>query len=284
MKKKVLPVVLITICAVFTIWIVWSNVTVGASHYTAASSRLPASFDGFRIAVISDLHNAEYGENNSSLISLVKADAPDMIAFTGDLIDSSRTDIDIVKRLLQELVEIAPCYYVSGNHEARVRGPYHELERDLRKMGVVVLHDSADKVVRDGEIIQIAGLDDPDFTDLDASVQTSILAEKLRRMNLAGGYSILLSHRPEAFEAYVSEGIDLALTGHTHGGQFRLPFTGAVFAPNQGFFPKYDAGEFTDGRTTMIISRGVGNSSVPVRLNDRPEVVFVDLVRGDPCV
>lgn len=282
-KKKVRWIVLLSLCAVLAVWIVWSNVTVGATYYTVASDRLPAAFDGYRIAVISDLHNAEFGENNSTLISLVEQEAPDIIAFTGDLIDTgSDHDVAIAEALVRELAKIAPCYYVTGNHEARVPGPYHELEQDLLSMGVIVLHDSAERLVRDGETLQIAGLDDPNFTDRDTSLHEAILRSKLQDMGLTGDYCVLLTHRPETIEAYKSEDIDLVLSGHTHGGQFRLPFLGGIAAPNQpGLFPKYDAGRFDEGNTTMIVSRGVGNSSIPFRINNRPEVVVVDLVRSE---
>ena len=96
-------------------------------------------------------------------------------------------------------------------------------------------------------------------------------------MNLSEKYFILLSHRPETFEAYVMEDIDLVLSGHAHGGQFRLPFRGGVVAPNHGLFPKYDAGIYTKNNTTMIVSRGVGNSIIPVRFNNRPEIVVVTM-------
>ena len=91
------------------------------------------------------------------------------------------------------------------------------------------------------------------------------------------GYTILLSHRPELFETYMDGGIDLVFSGHAHGGQFRLPFIGGLVAPNQGMFPKYDAGLYTDGGTSMVVSRGIGNSIIPFRFNNRPEIVLVEL-------
>lgn len=101
---------------------------------------------------------------------------------------------------------------------------------------------------------------------------------KLSELTDPGGYNLLLSHRPELFETYKDSGIDLVLTGHAHGGQFRLPFIGGLIAPNQGFFPKYDSGLYTDGRTNMVVSRGLGNSIIPLRFNNRPEIVIVELV------
>ena len=110
--------------------------------------------------------------------------------------------------------------------------------------------------------IQLAGLDDPDFTDRDSSVQQSILETRLHEMDLTDDYCILLSHRPEAFEAYLSEGVDLVLSGHAHGGQFRLPLIGGIIAPNQGWFPEYAGGRYALGaHTAMIVSRGFAEMS-----------------------
>lgn len=278
MKKKLIPIILSAILIMLVIWTVWCNVTVGVTRYTVASNRLPATFDHYKIAVISDLHNAEFGKNNSSLISLIEKEKPDMIAVTGDLIDSSKTDIEIAESFVKKLVEIAPCYYVTGNHEAWIGEQYQELEEKLLDIGVVILHDKTEQLAKNNEIIQLAGLDDPDFTDRDSSVQESMLNTRLANMNLTEDYCVLFSHRPETFDAYASENIDLVLSGHAHGGQFRLPFIGGVIAPNQGFFPKYDAGEYFEKNTTMIVSRGIGNSIIPIRFNNRPEIVIVELI------
>ena len=150
-------------------------------------------------------------------------------------------------------------------------------EQRLEEIGVTVLRDEAVNLERGGGSIQLIGLDDPRFEEQDEELEDSLayFEEKLSAMELADSYRILLSHRPETFGAYVSQQIDLVLTGHAHGGQFRLPVIGGVIAPNQGLFPKYDAGLYTEGKTNMIVSRGLGNSVLPFRLNNRPEVVIV---------
>lgn len=278
MKKKLIRSTVALIAAVILIWTVWGNLTVGVTRYSVSGERIPAAFDHYKIAVVSDLHNAEFGANNSRLIALIEEEKPDMIAITGDLIDSGKTDIDLADRLIIKLAEIAPCCYVTGNHEARIGERYGELEKKLLAAGVFVLHDSSVNLTKNNETIQIAGLDDPDFTDRDPSIQESLLKSKLEEMRLTEDYCVLLSHRPETFKAYVSENIDLVLSGHAHGGQFRLPFIGGLAAPGQGLFPKYDAGRYSDGNTTMIVSRGIGNSIIPVRFNNRPEVVIVELL------
>ncbi len=278
MKKKRLLIILLTVFIVFVIWMVWGNATVGVTHNTVVINRLPAAFEHYKIAVVSDLHNAEFGQNNSRLFSLIAKEKPDLIAITGDFIDSSRMNMETAVNLAEKLAETAPCYYVTGNHEAWIGETYRKLEDKLLHAGVIVLHDKAERLEKDHAVIQIAGLDDPDFTDRDPSVQESMLKTKLHNMDLTEGCCILLSHRPETFHAYVSENIDLALSGHAHGGQFRLPFIGGLAAPNQGFFPKYDAGMYIEENTTMIVSRGIGNSIIPIRFNNRPEIVIVELV------
>ena len=222
-KKSKRHFYIVTVIVVLlVIWTAWSNTTVGITHYTVASDRLPASFDHYSIVVVSDLHNAEFGENNSQLIKLIEKEKPDIIVITGDLVDSNKTNIDIAQKLVGTLTGIAPCYYVTGNHEAWLGEQYQELESILLDEGVAILHDRAVQLIKNTESIQLAGLDDPDFTDR-APLQQSMIKTKINNMNLTDNYCVLLSHRPEAFEDYVSENIDLVLSGHAHGGQFRLP-------------------------------------------------------------
>lgn len=278
LKKRFLATAIIAITVILIIWTVWGNVTVGITHYVIKSDRLPASFNNYKIVVVSDLHNAEFGEDNGQIIEQTEKENPDIIAITGDLVDSSKTDIEIAEKLVKSLAEIAPCYYVTGNHEAWLGEQYQELEKILLDNSVVILHDRSVTLTNNNETIQLVGLDDPDFTDRDSTVHQSMLETKLENMGLTDDYCILLSHRPETFEAYVNKNIDLVLSGHAHGGQFRLPFVGGIIAPNQGLFPKYDGGAYSENNTTMIVSRGIGNSIIPVRFNNQPEIVSVELI------
>ncbi len=278
MKRKLKRIALFILFMLFCIWIVWGNITVGITHYQVESSSLPAAFYHCKIAVLSDVHNAEFGKNNETLIALIKQEQPDIIAITGDFIDSRKTNIEQAGSLAENLVKIAPCYFVTGNHEALIGEQYQQLEKKLLDAGVIVLHNRAVTLTKEHFQIQLVGLCDPDFADTDFCVSQSIVKNNLAAMNLTEDYCILLSHRPEAFDAYVSENIDLVLSGHAHGGQIRLPFIGGIAAPNQGFFPKYDAGKYTENHTTMIVSRGIGNSILPVRFNNRPEIVIVEFV------
>ena len=276
-KKTVLIVsVLIILC--LGIWTLWGNIALEVNEYEIVSDRIPEAFAGFRIAQVSDLHNAQFGENNSKLIELLSQTDPDIIVITGDLIDSRHTDIEIALEFAQQVIKIAPVYYVSGNHEARVR-EYEDVKMGLVEAGVIVLEDQKVQITREGESISILGIDDPSFQEDylfgdAASVTSSALSEL---QNESDGYTVLLAHRPELFETYVDAGVDLVFSGHAHGGQFRLPFVGGLVAPNQGFFPEYDAGFFSEGSTNMIVSRGVGNSIIPIRFNNRPEIVVAEL-------
>ena len=278
MKRKMRLSIFLLLAIFFTLWTIWGNLTVGVTKYSVGSSKVPESFDGFKVAVISDLHNAEFGKDNSDIVKKVKQQNPDIIAITGDFVDSNKTDIDLAVSLAKQLVEIAPCYYVIGNHEVWLFNRYEELQQKLLDVGVIVLRNEVVEIKRNDEIIQIAGLDDPDYYNPDIYYHEGILDKHLKEMNLTDDYCILLSHRPETFSVYVENNIDLVLAGHAHGGQFRIPFVGGYYAPNQGKWPKYDAGKFTEEFTTMVVSRGIGNSIVPIRINNRPEIVIVELV------
>ena len=269
------------ICLILiAIWIVWGNNQIKLTEYIITSSKVPDSFTCFEIAQVSDLHNTEFGEENTKLIELLSEVEPHIIVLTGDLIDSRHTDIEIALDFAGKAAQIAPVYYVSGNHEARVP-VYEELNMGLTEAGVTVLENQKVQITRNGESITLMGIQDPSFrTDYLFGDAESISRQAISELqNVSDGFTVLLSHRPELFELYVDTGVDLVFSGHAHGGQFRLPFIGGLVAPNQGFLPKYDAGRFDEGNTTMIVSRGVGNSIIPFRINNPPELVVVELKR-----
>lgn len=277
-NKKMVLIVSVLVILCLGIWTLWGNTALEVNEYEIVSDRIPEAFSGFRIAQVSDLHNAEFGEGNEKLIELLSQTDPDMIVITGDLIDSRHTDIEIALEFARQAIKLAPVYYVSGNHEARVH-EYEDLKMGLAEAGVIVLEDHKVQITREGESITLMGIDDPSFQEDylfgdAASVTSSALSEL---QNESDGYTVLLAHRPELFETYVDAGVNLVFSGHAHGGQFRLPIIGGLVAPNQGFFPKYDAGLFSEGSTTMIVSRGVGNSIIPIRFNNRPEIVVAEL-------
>ena len=276
-KKTVLIVsALVILC--LGIWTLWGNIALEVNEYEIVSDRIPEAFAGFRIAQVSDLHNKDFGEGYGQLLTLLSQINPDIIVVTGDLIDSRHTDLDIALEFAWQAGKIARVYYVSGNHEARVP-EYEDLKIGLVKAGVVILENQKVQITREGESITLMGIEDPSFQeDYLFGDSESVARQAIENLqNESDGYTILLSHRPELFDLYVETKMDLVFSGHAHGGQFRLPFIGGLVAPNQGFFPKYDAGQFTEENTAMIVSRGVGNSIIPIRFNNRPEIVLVTL-------
>lgn len=277
MKKRKIIILVVFLFLFMVSWLLWGNLSVETSQLKVTSKDLPQEFDKFSIAHISDLHNAGYGKNNEMLIDILKSESPDIIAITGDLIDSNNTDLEVAISFAQQAAKIAPCYFVAGNHEAWIGSQYEELKTSLENVGVTILQDEAIELYYGDKCIQLIGLNDPDFSERDNFLSESILETKLSQMNIRDGFTMLLSHRPECFNVYQTKNIDLVLSGHAHGGQFRLPFLGGVIAPNQGFFPKYDAGIYTENGTTMIVSRGIGNSIIPLRINNRPEIVIIEL-------
>lgn len=260
-------------------WTLWGNTALTVTPVTVSSRRVPAGFDRFRIAHLSDLHNAEFGKNNKHLTNLLEKVAPDIIVITGDLVDRRRPDLKIALDFVREAVKLSPVYYVPGNHEAKL-DLYPQLWGGLTAAGVTVLEDRLVPLTRGGDTITLVGLADPRFTIRRDPFRLipSIIRGRLRRLvRREDGYHILLSHRPELFPSYLRCGVDLAFCGHAHGGQARLPLVGGIFAPHQGLFPKYDAGLYTQGDYSMVVSRGLGNSLCPLRFNNRPEVVVAQL-------
>ena len=275
-KKKTICI-LSGILLILIVWTAWGNAALELNTYTISSRGLPDAFDGYRIAQVSDLHNAEFGDGNQRLLDMLREAEPDMIAITGDLIDSRKTNIAVALAFAEEAVRIAPCYYVSGNHEARVP-EYRELKAGLEAAGVTVLDDARVEIEISGKSITIIGVNDPSFLADYLTSDAAVMDRKLSELSSEdASFTILLSHRPELFDIYVSHEMDLVLTGHAHGGQFRLPLIGGLIAPNQGLFPKYDDGLYSEGNTNMIVSRGLGNSIIPFRFNNRPEVVLIEL-------
>ena len=277
-KRIIVLAVVAAVLLALIIWTAWGNTALELNTYTISSDRLPGAFDGYRIAHVSDLHNAEMGKDNEKLLDMLREAKPDIIAITGDLIDSRNTDIDIALQFTKAAMEIAPCYYVTGNHEARVF-EFDKLKEGMIELGVAVLEDGRINLEQSGETISLLGVNDPSFqTDYLFGDSETVVQSKLHEItNQEDTYTILLSHRPELFEVYTESKVDLVLSGHAHGGQFRLPFAGGLVVPNQGLFPKYDAGLYTEENTNMVVSKGIGNSILPFRFNNRPEVILIEL-------
>ena len=277
-RKKTILTLLLSLLIILIGWTLWGNAALEVNEFEIVSDRILQDFDGFRISQVSDLHNARFGEDNAKLIEMLSQTEPDIIVLTGDLIDSRNTNVEVALDFARQAVEIAPVYYVSGNHESRVTA-YMDLKMGLGNAGVIVLENQKVEITRGQEYITLIGIDDPSFRESYLFGDAAGVAEQVigDLQEASDGYTILLSHRPELLDVYVDTEMDLVFSGHAHGGQFRLPFVGGLVAPNQGFFPEYDAGQFTEEKTTMIVSRGIGNSIIPVRINNQPEIIVATL-------
>lgn len=278
MKRRVIVLIIAAVLVpALLIWLLWANSSPAATQVAVASGALPEAFEGFKIAHVSDLHNAVFGRKNEKLLSLIRAAEPDIIAITGDLIDSRHTDIDSALAFVEAAAEIAPVYYVTGNHESRL--DFDAIEPRLIAAGARMLRNEAEYIEHGGERIRLAGIDDPSFIRTGGTAEERAAAELEQLGDGGGTFTVLLAHRPELVEVYAEYGAGLVLSGHAHGGQVRLPLLGGLYAPGQGLLPEYDSGLYSLGETQMVVSRGLGNSVAPLRVNNRPELVIVTLSR-----
>lgn len=279
MKRKELIIfsVIVTLVIGFMIYCHFENSIIEVNKLEIKDNNLPQSFDNYKIVQVSDLHNTEFGKGNEKLIKKIKDNNPDVIFITGDLVDSSRTNIDIAINFAEEVNKIAPIYYVTGNHEASIN-EYELLQSKLEDIGVIILDNKCTEIKKDNDVINIVGFDDPNFVNDYIIDSDSIFSNYLNEINIENdNYTILLSHRPEIFDYYVKQKFNLVFSGHAHGGQFRIPFIGGVIAPNQGMFPRYTSGVYEKENTKMVVSRGLGNSIIPFRINNNPELVVITL-------
>ena len=274
-----LVAIIFIIAAALTAFIHWQNNSIEISRFEYSNPKIPDEFIGFTVVQVSDLHNKQFGSQQSGLIAMVESIEPDIIVITGDLIDRRRFNLDKALAFIDGVVDIAPVYFVSGNHEAW-SGKYPLIRDSLTAAGVSILDDRIVELQRGSGVIQLAGLSDPHFltsTYLEKTNLTGVVSS-LEKWSRTEDFILLLAHRPELFELYSAYDIDLSLTGHAHGGQFRLPGLGGLYVPDQGFFPEHTSGRYDKNNSTMYVSRGLGNSVVPVRLFNRPEIIVVTFV------
>lgn len=243
-------------------------------------------FDGYKILHVSDLHGDFTTWKYNQLLRRTFELEPDLVVVTGDCIDKIHIkNCEMVLSYLKEVNKRFQLFLVSGNHEFMHLECKDFWER-LETEGFNILHNSHVDIVRGTDIIRLYGVDDPYALYCDNMPSRyvtpreqfiSLLKQKMVIDSQQQYLSILLSHRPEFFDVYSRLGYHIIFTGHAHGGQWRLPFLGGVIAPDQGMFPKYTAGKYSIEKSTMIVSRGLGNSVIPVRLFNNPELVLLTL-------
>ena len=258
-------------------WFQWQCYGIQTTVTQVELSGLPAEFDGFRIAHLSDFHGYEFGENNGELLQKVKEQQPDLIVITGDIIDH-KSQFGMISPLAKGLCAIAPTYYVTGNHEWSLgTDTVKDLKRLLTDCGVVVLSNSYELLEHCGMPLVLAGVDDPNgYADQKTPEELSAEIEAEQ----PGLFTILLAHRNDAIERYAAAGYDFVMSGHGHGGIIRLPFTDGLLSPARTLFPTWTAGFYEVENTTLFVSRGLGNNTVPMkgfRLFNRPDLAILEL-------
>jgi len=269
-RKKIILLVLLALVIVLAVTAFYNSLTV--TEYTIYSEKINNTV---KIVLLTDLHSCVYGNNQEKLIKKIEKQKPDIIFMSGDIADDVLPDVNVVQ-LLEGIANKYPCYYVAGNHEfwsGRVDGQ----KEMFRKHGVTVLEGDCEKVIINGQSLSICGIDDPFAGN---EIFNSQL-EKVSAFTDPSIYTVLLTHRPERFDDYVKGGFDLVLSGHAHGGQWRIPLLlpNGLFAPNQGLFPKYTNGVHEKNNTKIVISRGLSRESTIIpRIYNPPEAVVINLV------
>jgi predicted MPP superfamily phosphohydrolase len=263
--KRYLPHfgVLVALGLAIVVWGASPNRTITVTSFDLAYATFPEAMDGLTLVQVSDLHNQSFGENQQELVDLILAQEPDLVAFTGDMVDSWTADYDQALVLIRELAKHVPVVIVDGNHDARE--PDYPLQKAaMEDAGGIVL---ADESLAFGWINLIG---------LKERFGVNHRAEPIAHLVQEDRFNLLLAHHPADFDDYASVDVDLVLTGHVHGGQFRFFGVGLV-SPDEGLFPRYHAGKHTQLNTTMIVSRGLGESILPLRLFNGPELVVIRL-------
>lgn len=278
MKKKYLKYYLIfnlIMIIILTPFFIYSNTHIDMDSITVTSKNLPAAFDGTKIVQISDYHN-HGGRNDKIILDKIKEVQPDFIVITGDTVDRVLTDIDTASSFIEKVVKLAPCYMVWGNHEMGLnQQEFQALRTNVESYGITIL---------DGETVEISKGEDHILLTGNVVYPT---------VNMNSGeekeheYSIWLNHFPENFEEIVNvtkgngNQADLVFSGHAHGGLVRLPFTDGLVAPGQGFLPKYASGVYEYDGSKLVVSRGLGNSFITVRLFDPFHLIICTLEKEE---
>lgn len=277
--KKTLKIIILSLLALAVTSIIYglycSN-TIKIKNYSISTDKLNTST---KFVFISDLHCKEYGDKNSELVSKIKEQNPLFIAVGGDMVNKYSSDDHVMRGLLPQLANIAPTYCILGNHELILKDEI-DFKNDINSTGAKLLDNEMVTIETNGEKFLLGGMSDfpyYDFNAPDYDTPERYFWEDFKDKS-KNGYSILLHHQPEYLESIMQDSnVDLVMCGHTHGGAVQIPFAGGVFAPNQGFFPKYDKGEFDLYDTKMIISAGLGDAYPVLRLNNCPEISVVQI-------
>lgn len=270
-KRKRLIIFAAFMAAIFFFVAAGLNNGLTATDYSLQSDKVNAPV---RIAILTDLHSCFFGEGQEELIARIEEENPDIILMSGDIADD-RVSHDGTLRLLEAIGPRYDCFYVTGNHEIW-SGEAEEIKAMFREYGVAVLEGDSVSVEVNGTTLNICGVDDPDIGWARFVEQLEAAAQAVDEE----AFTVLVSHRPELIDMYAQYGFDLVVSGHAHGGQWRIPFLiKGVYAPNQGYFPAYTSGFYRSGETQMLVSRGLSRESTSIpRFYNPPEVVLLTLL------
>ena len=285
-RKKLRTVVWLVLWLIAVIIIVvinYYNRHLIITNYKINDPRWPAALNSWRLVQLSDIHNqATEGPGNNQIIGSVQKLQPNIITITGDLFDGDRTNIPNNLQLVKELASIAPVYMVLGNHEF-ANDDYIKLIQLVEEAGAQVMRNELVTINDPGAPITIIGLDDPAAWGwpLSYKAQEQLTAKTLNKIMALPEFNstsprLILAHRPELWPQYLLADPLVILSGHTHGGQIRLPLIGAIYVPNQPLLAQYDEGIFTKANSYLIISRGLGNSFINCRFDNYPQIVTID--------
>ena len=277
-RKKIILGAVVLLVAL----LLWAlDVRLAIRNYEVNSNKITSPV---RLVLVTDLHSCKWGKDQQKLVDAVIEQQPDAVLLGGDIFDDKVPDTN-AELFLKGIADLYPCYYVTGNHE------YWSGQRDfavkmeiLERYHVTILNGESELLTVGGQSINICGVDDPDaYMVADDPSAVVSFAEQLEQVSTQaqnGHFTVLLSHRPERFVDYVSNGFDLVLSGHAHGGQWRIPLLlNGLYSPNQGLFPQYAGGRYEQDGTIMVVSRGLARESTIVpRIFNRPELVVVDLM------
>ena len=280
-KKRYLCITSILLILVLLLLVICDS-RLKTVYYTVTSDKITVPV---RIVLLTDLHSCRYGKNQENLVKEVQKQNPDVVLLGGDIFDD-KMPYDNAETAVCQLAELYPCYYVSGNHEYWS----NDIETILgivKDCGITALSGEGDTITINGQTINICGVDDPDVAEYvpdgvpieQQLVSAEKAAQEAEQVLGTEIFTVLLSHRPELLETYQEYDFDLILSGHAHGGQWRIPgILNGLYAPHQGLFPKYAGGRYDFENGTMIVSRGLARESTPVpRFFNRPELVIVDI-------
>lgn len=266
MKKKVFFIVISLLVIFFSVLLlISSNLTV--THYNYTSDRIPASFNNFKIVHLSDLHCKNFGQNNSKLIDKINDLDPDLILITGDNFDKYHSNMTNLNNLFKGIAGTAPIYSISGNHECDNPELYAQLLALYSKYDITDLDDK--------ELFFTLGNDSIILKGLGAFENKLSWDKNFMENKNPEAISILLDHYPQIDQLARYE-YDIILSGHLHGGVIRLPYLGGLINNNGSLFPEYSGGEYTLGKSTMFVSKGIGDTLIP-RINNKPEIVCITL-------